>query len=143
MHAQAHAFGLPQLAEELLTIRSPKLLKATMTKHRKIRQMKNAGHPLSIRWKAQRLSIMRAIVKRKFLGNPDARRALVATGSRLLAEASPYDTFWGVGMSASDPRIFNGPTAEGWMRPNKEGQLPKNHMGRILMGIRDDLQKEK
>lgn len=40
----------------------------------------------------------------KFYQNPPLSDYLAATGSRVLAEASPYDRIWGIGLRASDPR---------------------------------------
>lgn len=40
----------------------------------------------------------------KFHQNPLLLDYLAATGSRVLAEASPYDRIWGIGLRASDPR---------------------------------------
>ena len=55
-----------------------------------------------------------------------ARKALLATGGAILAEASPHDRIWGIGLSADDPKA---------VRPDQwQGQ---NLLGRILMEIRD------
>jgi hypothetical protein len=40
----------------------------------------------------------------KFHQNPALSDYLAATGARVLAEASPYDRIWGIGLRASDPR---------------------------------------
>ena len=40
----------------------------------------------------------------KFSQNEEMRLALIQTGDRRLAEASPHDTLWGIGLSARDPR---------------------------------------
>ena len=40
----------------------------------------------------------------KFHQNPQLGDFLAATGSRVLAEASPYDRTWGIGVRGSDPR---------------------------------------
>ncbi len=40
----------------------------------------------------------------KFHQNLALSDYLAATGSRVLAEASPYDRIWGIGLRASDPR---------------------------------------
>ncbi|CAN0289586.1 unnamed protein product, partial [Ectocarpus fasciculatus] len=38
----------------------------------------------------------------KFKQNPGFRDELLATGDRILAEASPYDSEWGIGLHAND-----------------------------------------
>ena len=40
----------------------------------------------------------------KFSQNEEMRLALTRTGDRRLAEASPHDNMWGIGLSACDPR---------------------------------------
>ena len=40
----------------------------------------------------------------KFSQNEQMRLALIQTGDRRLAEASPHDSLWGIGLSARDPR---------------------------------------
>ena len=67
-------------------------------------------------------------VRETFLQNPDLARQLLATGDLVLAEASPYDHVWGVGISVSD-KGFSDMT--GW-----NGQ---NLQGRICMRVRADL----
>jgi ribA/ribD-fused uncharacterized protein len=39
----------------------------------------------------------------KFEQHPALRDFLLATGERILVEASPYDTIWGIGRSARQP----------------------------------------
>ena len=62
----------------------------------------------------------------KFTQNPDLMAKLVATGDAILAEASPLDKVWGIGISGDDsrakrPDLWNG----------------KNLLGKILMEIRN------
>jgi ribA/ribD-fused uncharacterized protein len=42
-------------------------------------------------------------VAAKFGQHPALRDFLLGTGDRVLAEASPYDTVWGIGRSADEP----------------------------------------
>ena len=67
----------------------------------------------------------------KFSQNENARQTLLGTGDKILAEASPYDTIWGIGMEASDPTSTNPAKWKG-----------KNLLGKALMRVRDAL-KEK
>jgi len=68
----------------------------------------------------------------KFSQNPELKAALLATGDAIIAEASPYDKIWGIGLKANDPDSKN-PTK--W-----KGQ---NLLGKALMRVRDELRKEK
>ncbi len=64
----------------------------------------------------------------KFQQNPSLREHLVATGSKRLVEASPYDTFWGIGLRNRDPDA-------------REHKLWRgiNHLGQLLMVVSSDL----
>jgi len=64
--------------------------------------------------------------------NPELRRALFSTVGTTLAEASPYDNRWGVGLSVE--------------RAAKWGARPfpgRNLLGLLLTGIRDSMLLEK
>ena len=55
----------------------------------------------------------------KFSQNENLRLVLLHTGERRLAEASPYDNIWGIGLRASDYRAFSPNT---WRGSNLLGQ---------------------
>lgn len=55
----------------------------------------------------------------KFSQNEDLRKLLLSTGDTILVEASPYDTIWGVGLSADNPLILG---EENWNGLNLLGQ---------------------
>jgi ribA/ribD-fused uncharacterized protein len=65
----------------------------------------------------------------KFNQNPELQEYLVNTGESILVEASPYDTIWGVGLSADDPKIKSVHTWNG-----------ENLLGFVLMEVRDSFQ---
>jgi ribA/ribD-fused uncharacterized protein len=67
----------------------------------------------------------------KFSQNPAMKAALLATGDKLLVEASPLDTIWGVGLRADDPRVHDRATWRG-----------KNLLGEALMRVRAELRGE-
>jgi hypothetical protein len=72
---------------------------------------------------------MHRIVSAKFRDNEDARRALLATGSQYLIEASKFDTCWGAGTDGTDRQLINA---------LENGRLPgKNRLGMILMSVRE------
>ncbi len=64
----------------------------------------------------------------KFTQNADLREFLVATGRKVLVEASPYDRIWGIGMAANDPDA---------QRPS--GWRGRNLLGFALMEVREQL----
>ena len=69
-------------------------------------------------------------VREKFLQNPELADLLLSTGSALLAEASPHDRVWGVGLTADDP-LFGDVAA--WKGSNL--------LGRVCMRVRSDLRQ--
>jgi len=64
----------------------------------------------------------------KFMQHEDLHQRLLATGDKIIAEASPVDRIWGVGLSADDDRILD--------PANWTGQ---NLLGKVLMSVRKAL----
>lgn len=81
-------------------------------------------------WDAVREQMVYYGVREKFMANEPERNLLLSTGSALLAEASPYDKVWGVGMTADDPRFANPAKWEG-----------ENLLGRACMRGRADIRQ--
>lgn len=99
---------------------------------RKIREAKTPGlakrygqkAPLRKDWDEVRLRVMEELVRRKFTENVELRRALLKTGNMRLVEGNTWgDRFWG--------KVVVGTKLVG-----------KNHLGKILMKIRDELRDE-
>lgn len=83
---------------------------------------KKLGHRVQLRpdWEEVKIGIMEEIVRAKFAQNEDLRQLLLATGDLVLEEGNDWgDLFWGVDAKT------------------REGQ---NHLGRILMQVRKELQ---
>ncbi|MEH1016178.1 NADAR family protein [Micromonospora sp. CPCC 206060] len=55
-------------------------------------------------WVAHRFDLVVAANVAKFDQHPELGAFLVATGGRVLVEASPVDRIWGIGLAADDPR---------------------------------------
>ena len=82
---------------------------------------KSKGHQVQLRpdWEDVKVGIMEEIVRAKFRQNPILASWLLATGDRKLIEGNTWhDVCWGV----------DAKTCEG-----------ENHLGKILMKIRDEL----
>lgn len=77
-------------------------------------------------WDQEKREIVRFGNILKFSQNPELEGILLDTGDHVLVEASPYDTVWGIGMKATDPRA-NDP--EQW-----QGE---NLLGFVLMDVRN------
>lgn len=83
-------------------------------------------------WDKEALGIMILVLTAKFEQNQDYAEGLLATGDKLLVEASVQDNLWGVGLSAQqcidvgeDPTKWKG----------------KNWLGHALMSVRGILKK--
>ncbi|GAA4636501.1 hypothetical protein GCM10023196_086510 [Actinoallomurus vinaceus] len=76
-------------------------------------------------WAAHRYGLVVAANEGKFGQQPALRDFLLGTGDRVLVEASPYDTVWGIGLSASQPEAA---------RPSQWRGL--NLLGFALMDVR-------
>ena len=58
-------------------------------------------------WNAQRYSIVVRGNQAKFEQHSALQELLLTTGTRILAEASPLDRIWGIGLAADDPQAEN------------------------------------
>ena len=81
-------------------------------------------------WAQHRYQIVLKANLAKFRQNPELKKHLLATGNLTIAEASPHDKLWGIGLRASDPRS-----------QNKERWLGQNLLGQVLMEVRQILQE--
>jgi ribA/ribD-fused uncharacterized protein len=81
-------------------------------------------------WDRECLEIVVRGNRAKFGQNPDLRDVLLATGDKLLVEASPLDRLWGVGLRADDPKIHDTSRWRG-----------KNLLGEALMRVRAELRE--
>ncbi|MFF4316059.1 NADAR family protein [Streptomyces sp. 900105755] len=82
-------------------------------------------------WKRERLGIVTAGSVHKFAAAPDLRDFLLATGDRVLVEASPVDRVWGIGLAATDAAADD---------PGRWRGL--NLLGFALMAARDQLRSD-
>lgn len=122
MHRKALLFGDAEAAGKIMMTWAPKEHKAL---GRKV-----AGFDEAV-WREHREQIVLAGALAKFGQNEDLQRRLLASGHKMLVEASPYDTIWGIGMPKADPRATN------------PGQWPgQNLLGKILCRVRDILREQ-
>lgn len=87
------------------------------------RQVKNFNEQI---WNQHRYKFMYDAVYAKFTQNLEFRTTLLATGDKILVEASPYDRIWGIGYTKSNALA----------NKDKWGQ---NLLGMILMELRSKL----
>lgn len=109
MASKASLFGDQEMRSRILASPSPG---AAKTLGRQVRSFDPAV------WDARSLDIVAEGNVHKFGQNDGLRSFLLATGSRVLVEASPRDRIWGIGMGQDDPRATN---PETWRGQNKLG----------------------
>lgn len=79
-------------------------------------------------WKEHQVDIVINGNMAKFSQNEDIKSFLLNTKGRILVEASPYDTIWGIGLSCNAPNIENPCVWKGC-----------NLLGFSLMQVRDNI----
>jgi len=95
MTGKARLFGDGDTAERILAAPNPGAAKALG------RQVRGFDEPL---WARRRFDLVVEGNMAKFGQHPDLLAFLLATGRRVLVEASPRDRIWGIGLAAEDER---------------------------------------
>lgn len=121
MHAKAIFFEEPDIAEFILKETTPKGAKEW---GRKITKFDKTV------WDENCLQFMKKALMLKFSQNEDLKQALLATKGKRLVEASPYDTIWGIGLKADDPRA-----------QDESQWLGQNLLGQCLDEVREEISK--
>jgi ribA/ribD-fused uncharacterized protein len=109
MHKKAMLFGDMEKAKEIIQEQAPSLQQQLGREIKNYSEAQWGLHKFGIVWYGNYL---------KFTQYNDLGERLMATGSKILAEASPYDLVWGVGYAAEDDDILD----------------PKNWKGQNLLG---------
>lgn len=121
MYRKAKLFGAHKIADQILKAQTAK-------------QCKELGRSRDIPfdqdvWTQNRERIYKEVLLDKF-ALPKLKSILLATGSKTLAEASPFDKIWGIGVAEDHPDAEN---------PSKWKGL--NLLGNVLMEVREELNK--
>ena len=119
MAQKALLFNDQEVYEQIITVKSPAEAKAL---GRQVRQFVEAV------WNAERSAIVVRGNLEKFRQHPDLCEFLLNTKQRVLVEASPVDSIWGIGLAADSERADN---------PKQWNGL--NLLGFALMKVRDEL----
>lgn len=82
-------------------------------------------------WVKKRISVVLFGAREKFSQNDDLKNILMNTGNTKMAEASPYDKIWGIGLSASDAKKI---------QPEKWPGL--NLLGNVLTDLKEYYKNE-
>ena len=96
MAEKARLFGDAETLAEILAVEHPNAAKKL---GRKVRDFDDG------KWLAARWNIVVRGNHAKFSQHADLADFLINTGDRIIVEASPYDSIWGVGLAVSDPRV--------------------------------------
>ncbi|CAB1110642.1 unnamed protein product [Ectocarpus sp. CCAP 1310/34] len=95
MAEKARIFGDDAACAKIMATSDPR-------EHKSLgRKVRRYDHAL---WELRREDIVFSLLYAKFAQNADARERLLAKSDRQIAEASPYDGLWGIGVDAFDPR---------------------------------------
>ena len=118
MAEKAKLFNDTKMYEKILRTEEPKTCKALG---------KKVTPFVPEEWNKVKYEIVKTANRAKFDQDPELKEKLLATGDAILAEASPRDRIWGIGMGAAkaselDPSEWNG----------------QNLLGKILMELREE-----
>lgn len=119
MAEKARVFGDEETLRRILATESPR-------RHKSLGRTV-AGYDEAV-WEERRFAIVVRGNCAKFTQNPEMERQLLATGEKTLAEASPYDKIWGIGLRADNPAALD---PQKWRGPNL--------LGKALMEVRDKI----
>lgn len=119
MACKAAFFGDDETYDKILNSNNPKEIK------RLGRQVSHFSEDI---WDEFREYFMYLILKQKFTQCEKMKNTLIATDNKLLAEASPTDLIWGIGISINDPKATD---IEEWRG--------RNILGNALMRVREFL----
>lgn len=121
MYSKAKLFGDEKIAKLILAEKDPQKQKMLG------RKVSNFDYAT---WNKKGDFFVYTALKAKFTQNIELQKILVSTGEKVLAEASERDTKWGIGISLNNVRYFN-----------EADWIGENRLGRLLMLVRNEIQK--
>ena len=116
MHQKAVLMGDHTIARVILQTKSQAEIKALG------RKVRNFDAKL---WDEKKYEVVLEGNVAKFMAHKDLADKLLATGDKILVEASPTDQIYGIGLNASDPRALDQTQWRG-----------ENLLGKVLMAVR-------
>lgn len=121
MYKKAKLFGDKESAHKIWSACDPAKQKALGKK------VKNFDKD---KWEAIARDVVYDANYAKFTQNEDCLKELMASGDKIIVEASPYDCIWGIGMSCDDPGVTD--------EKNWRGT---NWLGEAIMKVRENIRK--
>ncbi len=82
-----------------------------------------------VQWEAACEEIVYRANYAKFSQNEELKAMLLATGDKTIAEASPLDAIWGIGMAEDHPNAMD------------QSLWGRNLLGKAIVRVRDDLRR--
>lgn len=122
MAEKARTFGDEVNLQKILSVDDPKKQKKWG------RTVKNYDDDI---WSRVRFDVVVRGNYAKFSQNEYLKKQLLATGDKIIVEASPYDKIWGIGLSEYDERCLYEAYWKG-----------QNLLGKAIMKVRDMLREE-
>jgi ribA/ribD-fused uncharacterized protein len=119
MAGKARLFGDSESVDLILAAKAPDEVKSLG------RRVANFDEE---KWAKERVDLVVRGNVAKFEQHPPMREFLMATGDRVIVEASPRDTIWGIGLGRDNPRARDPRTWRG-----------ENLLGFALMAVREKL----
>ena len=121
MAEKARIMGDEETRKRILASTDPKVIKALGREVRNFDEFK---------WQKHRMGIVVTGNLHKFMNNEDLKLFLLSTRDKILVEASPYDTIWGIGMKEDEPdchniRLWKGENLLGFALMEVRGKLSK------------------
>lgn len=122
MYKKAICFNDKEIADQILATNDVAKIKAL---GRKVR-----GYDDSV-WDKVRQGIVHDGLLAKFSQNKELKECLLNTGDAILAECSPFDRIWGIGLSIKNPDSLEQVKWRG-----------RNLLGFTLMQVREELKNK-
>jgi len=119
MAEKARMFKDAKSLRKIMKTNSPREQKAL---GRKVKNF-NVG-----KWQSAAKDIVYRASMAKFTQDEKLKEILLATGDKILVEASPYDKIWGIGLAKDDKRAQSRSTWQG-----------KNWLGEVLTRVKNDI----
>ncbi len=121
MAGKARLFNDHEILEQIINSETPDQVKKLG------RKVSNFDPQL---WDEHKYEIVKQGNLLKFSQNEKLKEFLLSTEDKVLVEASPYDTIWGIGMPETNPKAGNPSEWNG-----------ENLLGFALMEVRDELKR--
>lgn len=122
MYRKAKLFGAHDICRKIMRASTPK-------ECRDLGRSRDIPFDNDI-WDKNKMRIYEEVLMDKF-SNPQLKSKLLKTGNRIIAEASPFDKIWGIGLREDNPRAED---VNQW-----RGQ---NLLGEVLMRVRNNYNRK-